>query len=142
MLHGSRPALASCYRAKCDRVRETFSSAKLADAIFASAGRLTVSHFHKVDECSNRCGHVRAFGIIEVEAGEDFAKRLEDPHKFLVFHERFHQILDEDYRDKMVVETGRGLPLKFPLTPGSDLAGEVVALGEGASRFELGSNVI
>lgn len=47
-----------------------------------------------------------------------------------------------NYRDKMVVETGRGLPLKFPFTPGSDLAGEVVALGEGAARFKVGSNVI
>jgi len=47
-----------------------------------------------------------------------------------------------NYRDKMVVETGRGLPLEFPFTPGSDLAGEVVALGDDASRFKLGSNVI
>ncbi|ALG72643.1 alcohol dehydrogenase [Azospirillum thiophilum] len=47
-----------------------------------------------------------------------------------------------NYRDKMVVETGRGLPLTFPFTPGSDLAGEVVALGEGASRFGLGMKVI
>ncbi len=47
-----------------------------------------------------------------------------------------------NYRDKMVVETGRGLPLQFPFTPGSDLAGEVVALGEGASRFGLGMKVI
>ncbi|WP_449231364.1 zinc-dependent alcohol dehydrogenase family protein [Azospirillum doebereinerae] len=47
-----------------------------------------------------------------------------------------------NYRDKMVVETGRGLPLQFPFTPGSDLAGEVVVLGEGASRFGLGMKVI
>ena len=47
-----------------------------------------------------------------------------------------------NYRDKMVVETGRGLPLTFPFTPGSDLAGEVVGLGQGASRLRLGSNVI
>ncbi|MCL6709473.1 NAD(P)-dependent alcohol dehydrogenase [Pseudomonas sp. R2.Fl] len=47
-----------------------------------------------------------------------------------------------NYRDKMVVETGRGLPLRYPFTPGSDLAGEVVALGEGAARFALGMNVI
>lgn len=47
-----------------------------------------------------------------------------------------------NYRDKMVVGTGRGLPLKFPFTPGSDLAGEVVAFGEGASRFEVGKKVI
>src|ERR1700712_4343969 len=32
------------------------------------------------------------------------------------------------YRDKMVVENGRDLPLAFPFTPGSDLAGTVAAL--------------
>ncbi|MVA25040.1 NAD(P)-dependent alcohol dehydrogenase (plasmid) [Agrobacterium vitis] len=47
-----------------------------------------------------------------------------------------------NYRDKMVIETGRGLPLAFPFTPGSDMAGEVVALGEGATRFGLGTKVI
>ena len=30
----------------------------------------------------------------------------------------------------------------FPFTPGSDLAGEVVALGEGATRFRVGERVI
>ncbi|MBK1623865.1 zinc-dependent alcohol dehydrogenase family protein [Afifella marina] len=47
-----------------------------------------------------------------------------------------------NYRDKMVVETGRGLPLRFPFTPGSDLAGEVAALGEGACRFAVGDRVV
>ncbi|WP_296943167.1 NAD(P)-dependent alcohol dehydrogenase [uncultured Massilia sp.] len=47
-----------------------------------------------------------------------------------------------NHRDKMVVETGRGLPLAFPFTPGSDLAGEVVAAGPGASRFAVGERVI
>lgn len=47
-----------------------------------------------------------------------------------------------NYRDKMVIETGRGLPLEFPFTPGSDLAGEVIALGEGATRFSEGDRVI
>jgi NADPH:quinone reductase-like Zn-dependent oxidoreductase len=47
-----------------------------------------------------------------------------------------------NYRDKMVVETGRGLPLAFPFTPGSDLAGTVVALGEGVTRFAVGDRVI
>jgi NADPH:quinone reductase-like Zn-dependent oxidoreductase len=47
-----------------------------------------------------------------------------------------------NYRDKMVVETGRGLPLRFPFTPGSDLSGEIVALGEGSSRFAVGDQVI
>jgi len=47
-----------------------------------------------------------------------------------------------NYRDKMVVESGRGLPLRFPFTPGSDLAGEIVGLGEGSARFAVGSRVI
>jgi NADPH:quinone reductase-like Zn-dependent oxidoreductase len=47
-----------------------------------------------------------------------------------------------NYRDKMVIESGRGLPLRFPFTPGSDLAGEIVELGEGALRFATGDSVI
>jgi NADPH:quinone reductase-like Zn-dependent oxidoreductase len=47
-----------------------------------------------------------------------------------------------NYRDKTVLETGRGLPLQFPFTPGSDLAGTVVGTGEGATRFEVGDRVI
>ncbi|MCV7135151.1 NAD(P)-dependent alcohol dehydrogenase [Mycobacterium hodleri] len=47
-----------------------------------------------------------------------------------------------NYRDKMVVETGRDLPLAFPFTPGSDLAGTVVALGDNAARFGDGDRVI
>jgi NADPH:quinone reductase-like Zn-dependent oxidoreductase len=47
-----------------------------------------------------------------------------------------------NYRDKMVVETGRGLPLNFPFSPGSDMAGTVVAAGEGTSRFNVGNRVI
>lgn len=47
-----------------------------------------------------------------------------------------------NYRDKMVIETGRGLPLAFPFTPGSDLAGDIVALGSGVTRFSTGDRVI
>lgn len=47
-----------------------------------------------------------------------------------------------NYRDKMVIESGRGLPLKFPFTPGSDLAGTVVGLGEAVTRFQVGDRVI
>lgn len=42
----------------------------------------------------------------------------------------------------MVVETGRDLPLGFPLTPCSDLSGEVIALGPGATRLNTGARVI
>lgn len=47
-----------------------------------------------------------------------------------------------NYRDKMVIENGRGLLLGFPFTPCSDLSGEVVALGPGATRFCTGAHVI
>ncbi|SDB33024.1 NAD(P)-dependent alcohol dehydrogenase [Pseudomonas sp. NFACC13-1] len=47
-----------------------------------------------------------------------------------------------NYRDKMVVESGRGLSLGFPFTPCSDLSGEVIALGPGATRFSTGARVI
>lgn len=47
-----------------------------------------------------------------------------------------------NYRDKMVIESGRGLPLKFPFTPGSDMAGQVVALGQDVTRFKDGDRVI
>ena len=47
-----------------------------------------------------------------------------------------------NYRDKMVIETGRGLPLQFPFTPGSDLAGTVVGIGEGVTRLQIGDRVI
>lgn len=47
-----------------------------------------------------------------------------------------------NYRDNMVIDDGRGLPLTFPFTPGSDLAGTVVARGEDATRFNVGERVI
>jgi len=47
-----------------------------------------------------------------------------------------------NYRDKLMIDSGMGLPLNFPITPGSDLAGKVVALGEGTKRFEIGARVI
>ncbi|ALN72587.1 NAD(P)-dependent alcohol dehydrogenase [Aureimonas sp. AU20] len=47
-----------------------------------------------------------------------------------------------NYRDKLVVESGMGLSLAFPFTPGSDLAGTVQAVGQGATRFAAGDRVI
>lgn len=47
-----------------------------------------------------------------------------------------------NYRDKMVIEGNMPLPLTFPFTPGSDLAGRVAALGTGAGRFREGDRVI
>jgi NADPH:quinone reductase-like Zn-dependent oxidoreductase len=47
-----------------------------------------------------------------------------------------------NYRDKLVIETGMGLPLKFPFVPASDMAGTVVGAGEDARRFKVGDRVI
>jgi NADPH:quinone reductase-like Zn-dependent oxidoreductase len=47
-----------------------------------------------------------------------------------------------NYRDRLVIDGGMGLPLAFPFTPGSDLSGEVAAVGEGTSRFGIGDRVI
>lgn len=47
-----------------------------------------------------------------------------------------------NYRDKLVIEGSMGLPLDFPFTPGSDLAGIVAAVGDGVTRFAEGDRVI
>lgn len=47
-----------------------------------------------------------------------------------------------NYRDKLVIEGGMGLPLEFPFTPGSDFAGTAVALGENVTRVVEGERVI
>lgn len=47
-----------------------------------------------------------------------------------------------NYRDKLVIETGMGLPLSFPFVPASDMAGVVVDAGAATSRFAAGDRVI
>lgn len=46
-----------------------------------------------------------------------------------------------NYRDLMMVRGQYDPRVKLPLIPCSDASGEVIALGEGASRFELGAQV-
>jgi NADPH:quinone reductase-like Zn-dependent oxidoreductase len=47
-----------------------------------------------------------------------------------------------NYRDRLVIEDKYPLPISYPLVPGSDLAGEVVAVGSGMSRLKTGDQVI
>lgn len=47
-----------------------------------------------------------------------------------------------NYRDAEVAESGMGNALSFPFTPASDMAGRVVALGDGVTRFTTGERVI
>lgn len=47
-----------------------------------------------------------------------------------------------NHRDKMVIDTVRGLPLAFPFTPGSDFVGTVERCGAASGRFAVGDRVI
>ncbi|MBW4238357.1 NAD(P)-dependent alcohol dehydrogenase [Enterobacter roggenkampii] len=47
-----------------------------------------------------------------------------------------------NYRDKMVIEGTMPIPLSFPFTPASDMAGVVDSVGEGVTRFQPGARVI
>ncbi|VVD85050.1 alcohol dehydrogenase [Pandoraea anhela] len=47
-----------------------------------------------------------------------------------------------NYRDALMIDTGMGLPVTFPFVPGSDMAGEVVAVGQGVTRVAVGERVV
>jgi len=39
-----------------------------------------------------------------------------------------------NYRDKLVIESGRSLTIAFPFTPASNMTGTIVALGSEVTR--------
>lgn len=47
-----------------------------------------------------------------------------------------------NYRDKLMIENGMGMPLAMPFTPASDMCGTVVAAGAGVNRWQVGDRVI
>ena len=47
-----------------------------------------------------------------------------------------------NYRDLLMVQDGMGLDVPLPFTPGSDMAGTVLAVGPGVTRFAAGDRVI
>lgn len=47
-----------------------------------------------------------------------------------------------NYRDLMIIENGLYLAMTFPFVPGGEMAGSVVAVGQGVTRFANGDRVV
>ena len=52
------------------------------------------------------------------------------------------QAVSLNYRDKLMIEDGMGVPLAFPFVPASDMSGQVEAVGDGVSRFKPSDRLI
>ncbi len=52
------------------------------------------------------------------------------------------QAVSLNFRDLLAIRHGLGMPLDQPFTPGSDVAGTVLATGTGVTRFAAGDRVI
>lgn len=47
-----------------------------------------------------------------------------------------------NFRDLLMIDNGMGAPFTAPWTPGSDMAGRVLAVGDGVKRWQAGDEVI
>ncbi|WP_418118311.1 zinc-dependent alcohol dehydrogenase family protein [Variovorax sp. 350MFTsu5.1] len=47
-----------------------------------------------------------------------------------------------NYRDLLMIRDGMGMAIGMPFVPGSDMAGTVVAIGAGVTRFAVGDRVV
>lgn len=63
---------------------------------------------------------------------------LPAPHQILVQTEA----VALNYRDLLMARNGMGMDLAFPFTPASDLAGTVLAVGDGVTRWQPGDRVL
>jgi len=77
-------------------------------------------------------GRDRDLSLIEV------SRPAVQPHTVLVRVEA----VSLNYRDKAIVDSGMGLTLPYPIVPGSDMAGTVVAVGREVSEFREGDRVV
>ncbi len=47
-----------------------------------------------------------------------------------------------NYRDKLMIDNGMGMPLTMPFTPASDMCGTVIATGEGVTRWRAEDRIV
>lgn len=77
------------------------------------------------------------FGLAHLERVE-VSMPSPGPHQILVRTEA----VALNYRDLLVAQDGMGMPLDFPFVPASDMAGTVLAVGAGVTRWRSGDRVL